>query len=127
MFKYTHTRLLVPNFDDCFEFYKETMNFPVRMGAKGEVYAEFDTGNTVIALFDRNAMAEAIMDSREDGDVMDRMVLTFEVEDLDASFELLKAKGAEVAAEPKNREAWMIRTAHFRDPAGNLIELNANL
>jgi len=39
----------------------------------------------------------------------------------------LKAKGVVFETGPIDRSEWGIRTAHFRDPDGNLIEINQPL
>jgi lactoylglutathione lyase len=39
----------------------------------------------------------------------------------------LQIKGVSFLTEPKNRPDWGIRTAHFRDPAGNLLEIYSPL
>jgi hypothetical protein len=40
---------------------------------------------------------------------------------------VLKARGAQFVADLTDRPDWGIRTAHLRDPDGNLIELNSPL
>ena len=54
-------------------------------------------------------------------------MLVFEATDLDSTVEALKARGADFVAELQDRPDWGIRTAHLRDPEGNLIELNEPL
>jgi catechol 2,3-dioxygenase-like lactoylglutathione lyase family enzyme len=44
------------------------------------------------------------------------------VDDVDAIYADLSAKGVEFVREPVDRE-WGLRTAHFRDPDGNIWEL----
>jgi uncharacterized glyoxalase superfamily protein PhnB len=55
----------------------------------------------------------------------DKVMLTFNVPDVDGLFEELSAKGAKFVNEPHDREVWFLRVAHLRDPEGNLIEFNA--
>jgi hypothetical protein len=47
------------------------------------------------------------------------------VEDLDATVKKLRERGAQFVTEPKDQPNWGIRTAHLRDPDGNLIEINS--
>ena len=54
-------------------------------------------------------------------------MLVFEAADLDSTVEALKARGVHFVAELQDRPDWGIRTAHLRDPEGNLIELNSPL
>jgi catechol 2,3-dioxygenase-like lactoylglutathione lyase family enzyme len=47
----------------------------------------------------------------------------FHADDLDASFEKLRASGAEIVQEPAE-QPWGVRDCAFRDPAGNLIRID---
>lgn len=51
----------------------------------------------------------------------------FEVDDVDVAYQQLRDKGITFVTEPLDRPDWGIRTAHFRDPDGNLIEIYNNL
>lgn len=69
--------------------------------------------------------------SPEDGEALHRLVAkgsgpgpyVFTTDDLDATFERLRASGAEVLQEPMD-QPWGPRDAAFRDPAGNLVRIN---
>jgi catechol 2,3-dioxygenase-like lactoylglutathione lyase family enzyme len=75
-----------------------------------------------MALHDRNDFASnSGAELRAPGD---GAALVFGVESVDASVERLRGLGVEIAAEPKAHPDWGIRTAHVRDPDGNVIELN---
>jgi catechol 2,3-dioxygenase-like lactoylglutathione lyase family enzyme len=47
----------------------------------------------------------------------------FRTADLDATFEKLRASGAEVMQEPTD-QPWGVRDCAFRDPSGNMIRIN---
>jgi catechol 2,3-dioxygenase-like lactoylglutathione lyase family enzyme len=47
----------------------------------------------------------------------------FHSDDLDASFEQVRASGAEIVQEPAD-QPWGVRDCAFRDPAGNLIRID---
>jgi catechol 2,3-dioxygenase-like lactoylglutathione lyase family enzyme len=49
-------------------------------------------------------------------------VAIFRSEDVDATFEKVRASGAEVLQEPASRP-WGARDCAFRDPAGNLVRI----
>ena len=51
-------------------------------------------------------------------------IITFATPDLDDVFEQLAGRGAEVVQEPTD-QPYGIRDCAFRDPAGNLIRINA--
>jgi len=49
----------------------------------------------------------------------------FHVDSVDEYYNYLSEKGVQFINEPHDRKDWGIRVAHFRDPDGNLIEINA--
>ena len=125
----THVRLLVVSFDACLRFYRDVLGFRLTWGEEGSGYASFDTGAATLSLFDRRAMARAVGAAHLPPGAIcqDRTALIFDAGDLDAVVQELEARGAEFLVGPKSHPEWGIRTAHLRDPDGNLIELNARL
>lgn len=126
---YTHTRLLVDRFRDSFVFYRDVLGFHVVYGDETGPYAEFRTSSITLALFDRHEMNQSVKYPTPTARDMQqpKLCLTFDVPDVDKLFGVLKERGATVVAEPADRTAWMVRTAHFADPEGNLIEINSAL
>ena len=73
-------------------------------------YARFETeGGTTFSL-------HTVDPGRPSGD----FVVYFEVDDVDASIEALRARGVRVDSEPADQR-WLWREAYLRDPAGNAI------
>ena len=126
--KFTSTRLLVhqADFHACFDFYKNVLGFAVKWGEGDNRYASFETGENIIAINSYWIMGDAL-NLPANPPKSDRAVLTFEVEDVDAKYEELKARGVTFTHSPTDHTDWGIRTANFRDPAGNLIEINKPL
>ena len=122
-------RLLVTDYVATLRFYRDVLEFPVQYGDETTGYVAFDAGGTYLAVFGRQAMADAI----GTGDVaaasaaQDTFALTFIVDNVDAEYERLRARGVKFVAAPTDRIEWGERTAHFRDPEGNLIEINHGL
>ena len=125
----THVRLLVNDFPGCFRFYRDVMGFEPSFGDESGPYADFDAGSVMLALFDRRLMAEAIRNEGKPvfADAMDPVALVLNVDDVDETWADLAARGVPVVAPPMDRPLWGIRTAHLRDPDGNLIEIYTDL
>jgi lactoylglutathione lyase len=130
LMKLSHMRLLVTNFDDCFLFYRDVMGFEVAWGELGGQYADFKTDSDVmIAICARQLVTEVVGAQAMPQDVTAQYnsMLIFAVEDVDATAAKIQAKGVPVVAPPQDHPDWGVRTAHFRDPGGNLIEFNREL
>ena len=127
--KLTQVRLLVTAYEACFFFYRDVLGFPVNYGSEHEDYASFQTQDAMVALYKRPLMAEVVGTSSLPAAVasQDRVVLHFQVDNVDQTVEQLRAKGVVIVQEPTDRPTWGSRTAHFRDPDGTLIEISQGL
>ena len=125
----THVRLLVTDYPTCFRFYRDVLGLPIGFGDEGGPYGDFVAGAAFLALYDRRLMDEAIGGTGKplSAEAMDRLTLSMEVDSVDGTYEQLRARGVKFVTEPLDRPAWGIRTAHFRDPEGNLIEIYKDL
>ena len=125
----THTRLLVSNFKTSFSFYRDVMELPIKWGDDRGPYGSFEAGDHILALFLREPMADAVLAAhpRPRPKEQDHVCLTFAVEDVDRACEELRGKGVTPLNEPHDRPGWGIRCFHFRDPEGNLIEVNKEI
>lgn len=126
----THIRLLVRDFDACFRFYRDVLQFRVLWGGEGSGYANFEVGEgTRLALFGQHEMAEVVgTESLPDEPAYkDRAMLIFEAKDTDTAVAGLRARGADILVEAADYPGWGIRAAYVRDPNGTLIELNSPL
>jgi catechol 2,3-dioxygenase-like lactoylglutathione lyase family enzyme len=122
----THVRLLVDDFASMLAFYRDTLG--LRIGFNdGENFAEVDAGADVqISLFVRHGMNDAIEGgARPSGG--DGAVVIFSVDGVDTTYERLRSRGVVFVTSPRDMQDWGIRVAHFRDPEGNLLEINEPL
>ena len=130
-----HPRLLVARFAECFRFYEAVL--PKLIGAhlvrgtEDGPYANWDRGEEgVLVLFDRGAMAATIGTAdlpASAGPAQDAAMLICRVGEVDEALALCLAHGATLVADAVDRPQWgpNLRTAHLRDPDGNLIELQS--
>ena len=128
-FRFAVNRLLVTNFEACFRFYHDVLGFDYQAGDETGPYVEFNTGETLLALFDRGYMALVVGAGAKpaQAECQDRSALIFSVDDVDEAQKVLQIKGVNFITDSRDRPDWGIRTAHFRDPEGNLIEIYSPL
>jgi predicted enzyme related to lactoylglutathione lyase len=124
-----HTRLLVSDFKACFRFYRDVMGLQPTFGTEDGTYADFKIGEGTLALFDKHEMAEAVGTANQpaQSNSQDSVCLVFGVKNVDETCQQMVAKGANCVTKPTDHPDWGIRAAHFRDPDGNLIEINQSL
>jgi predicted enzyme related to lactoylglutathione lyase len=130
-----HSRLLVTRFAEMFDFYQAVL--PEMLGAKlmkgtaSGPYANWDVDDqAVLVLFDRATLAAVVgTDSlpQTASPAQDHTMFVCRVDDVDAGAELCVRHGATLVVPPTDRPEWgpTLRSAHLRDPEGNLIELQS--
>lgn len=124
--KLDNVRLLVTRFDETFAFYRDVIGLTPTWGKPGENYASFSfAGGGQMAIFRRALMADAVGTAAQPSTrrEQDTAALVLAVDDVDAVYARLRARGVAFAGAPANQDAWGIRAAHFRDPDGNLLEI----
>jgi len=123
----SYVRVLVDRFPECFRFYKDTLGLELVWGDEKNVYAEFSgSGDARVAIF-RRELAESALGLKHESGAARRFMIVLEVEDVDAAVEEIEGRGEVAIGAPVDRTEWGVRTAHFLDPDGNIVELNTPL
>ncbi|UTR08989.1 VOC family protein [Evansella sp. LMS18] len=123
----THTRLLVDNYKECFFFYRDVLGFEVSWGDENSNYADFTFNGAKLGIFERKQMTKAIGEIYSATiDQTDKTALIFKVPNVDEKYQELKDK-VKFITEPAEQKDWGIKVAHFRDPAGSLLEIYENI
>jgi lactoylglutathione lyase len=124
--KFICVRLLVKDFPATFKFWRDLGKLPVSYSDEATGYAYFDMGTAGLELFSRAAFASAIGEAAL-APLGREAVLDFEVDDVDATYADLVARGATPVAAPQDRPAWGARTANLADPDGHHFEIYTKL
>jgi catechol 2,3-dioxygenase-like lactoylglutathione lyase family enzyme len=116
--------LFVEDFEKCLIFYRDTLELPVaQLEAK---FVAFQMNGHDFALQELEQSANMVslkVDAFEpQTGKTDRVMLCARVDDIDATYAKLKAKGVTFTREPID-QYWGLRAAYFTDPEGNLWEL----
>ncbi len=101
-------------------FYSAAFGLPLRFITEEADYAEFETGQTALALCSRSLGAEST-----GLDLAERLPMsnvTFVVEDVQSAWTLALANGA-TAQKPPVTKPWGQTSAYVLDPDGHVIEL----
>jgi len=124
--KFSNVRLLVKDYETCFKFYTEKLGLEAAFNIEG-CYGSFKVAEGIegLAIFTSDLMAPAVgnTDKSQPTDCREKMMISFEVENVDETFNTLSAKGVEFINQPTDMPGWGMRVVHLRDPEENLIEL----
>ena len=125
--RFSNVRLLVKDFKKCFKFYNEQLGFEPVWGDENGCYASFKVAEGIegFAIFVSDFMALAVgnADKWQPTDCREKSMVSFEVENVDETYQALLAKEVNFINQPTDMPDWGMRVVHFRDPEDNLIEL----
>lgn len=126
--QYCHVTVNDP--DESLGFYRDALGLEVRKDVSSGPYRWITLGSP------DKAGAEIVISephagrSQADGDTLQELLtkgvlpmVIFQVDDLDAVFEKVRASGAEVLQEPID-QPWGPRDCAFRDPSGNMVRIS---
>jgi uncharacterized glyoxalase superfamily protein PhnB len=128
----SHTFLLVHDQDEALKFYRDVLGFEVRndvmfgehrwLSISSPTQLDFE----IVLESPEMRMAGSGTDAKVLRDLLAKGVvagLIFTTDDCDATFETLRAAGAEVTQEPIS-QPYGVRDCGFRDPSGNNIRFS---
>ena len=114
--------------DESLGFYRDALGLEVRLDVSSDGFRWVTVGapgqDVAIVLFQPHgglsqAEGDALLTLVTQGSLQ---VAIFSADDLDATFEKVRASGAEVLQEPTS-QPWGARDCAFRDPSGNLVHI----
>jgi len=129
--KFCNVRLLVKDYKKCFEFYTEKLGFEPRWNIEG--YDSFkvaeDFKGEGLAICSSDFVAQFIGNADKDlpTGCREKLMISFETEDVDATYEALLKKGVKFINQPTDWTGAGMRVVHLHDPEENLIELYSEL
>jgi predicted enzyme related to lactoylglutathione lyase len=115
--------------DEALGFYRDALGLEVRLDVASEGFRWVTVGapgqDVGIVLFQPHGglsetEADALLSLVTKGSLQ---AAIFSTDDLDGTFEKVRASGAEVLQEPVS-QPWGARDCAFRDPSGNMIRLS---
>jgi predicted enzyme related to lactoylglutathione lyase len=124
------TNVTVNDVDESIGFYRDALGLDVENDVKSGEYRWVTLGTAAqpglgIVISEPHAGR-----SQADGDAMQELLvkgslplLVFSSDDVDATFEKVRATGAEVLQEPMD-QGWGPRDCAFRDPSGNTVRIS---
>jgi catechol 2,3-dioxygenase-like lactoylglutathione lyase family enzyme len=128
----THTPVYCTDLDEALAFYTNQLGFEVRqdvpMGPEMRwltVAAPGDAHELLLAAVDHH-IAPADRASMSEIVAKGDLAVFIQVDDLDKTFESLRAAGAEILQEPVD-QVYGVRDAAVRDPSGNHLRLSQPL
>lgn len=128
-FNETTIRILVrKDYGECYDFYTEKMGLVPVWGDRNGPYTSFAISSGTLpcfAIFAGEAMPMFQGYTQPvSGTQPDTVVAVIPTLDLDGDYQRLKEAGVPFLGEPQYIEDWGMRCTYFRDPEGNLFELN---
>ncbi|MBL1226072.1 VOC family protein [Enterococcus sp. BWR-S5] len=123
------TRILVrKDYGACFDFYTEKLGLIAVWGDRKGPYTSFAVSKDAAPCFaiflgDNMTMFSGYEQPAHQ-EQSDTVVGVIPSENLQEDYEKLKAAGVEFLGEPQYVNEWYMTCVYFRDPEGNLFELN---
>jgi predicted enzyme related to lactoylglutathione lyase len=125
-----YCNITVNDVDESIAFYGDALGLKVRNDVSSGEYRWVTLGSDAQPGLGIVLSVPHAGRSQADGDILQELLtkgvlpmLVFSSDDVDATFETVRASGAEVLQEPID-QPWGPRDCAFRDPSGNTVRVN---
>jgi catechol 2,3-dioxygenase-like lactoylglutathione lyase family enzyme len=126
--QYCH--ITVNDLDESLAFYRDALGLEVRNDVGSDGFRWVTLGSAAQPDLEVVLSEPHAGRSQADGDALQELLtkgvlpmIVFRTDDLDATFEKVRASGAEVLQEPID-QPWGPRDCAFRDPSGNMVRIS---
>ncbi|MET0480116.1 MAG: VOC family protein [Mycetocola sp.] len=126
-----YTNITVNDVDESLAFYRDALGLEVKNDVSSGGFRWVTLGTDAQPGLGIVLSVPHAGRSQGDGDALQELLtkgvlpmLVFSTDDLDATFETVRASGAEVLQEPMD-QPWGPRDCAFRDPSGNTVRISA--
>lgn len=128
-FEKTTLRILVrKDYGACYDFYTEKLGLVPVWGDRNGPYTSFTVKEGTPPSFAIFAGANMSLfegcQQPSASAITDQITAVIPSDDLDGDYARLRAAGVPFLGEPRRIDDWGMRCTYFRDPEGNLFELN---
>ncbi|MEZ0576779.1 VOC family protein [Halodesulfovibrio aestuarii] len=122
--KLGYVTLYVDNIPEIITFYEKVLDLTLRFKHESGMYAEMETGNTVLAFAHHELATQLVpqgyQKAHPDNEALG-MQLGFEVENVTETYQKALTNGASTIALPEVKP-WNFESAMVKDPSGHLVE-----
>jgi predicted enzyme related to lactoylglutathione lyase len=125
-----YTNVTVSDVDEALAFYRDALGLEVQQDVSSGEYRWVTVGTDAQPGLGIVLSVPHAGRSKADGDALHELLtkgvlpmLVFNSDDVDATFEAVRASGAEVLQEPID-QPWGPRDCAFRDPSGNTVRIS---
>ena len=126
MMKLGYVTLYVDDIPTAITFYENVLGLTLRFKHESNLYAEMETGNTVLA-FSHHELATQLVPqgyqkAHPDNEALG-LQIGFDVENVTDTYRKALANGASTVAPPEVKP-WNFESAMVKDPSGHLVEFS---